>query len=68
MDDANRYRDRSQQPVRALLHRRRATGGQSPAPRRPKRSLRRATRTPRSTMRRLPTARVRNRLATKGYQ
>ena len=70
MDDAIRYRDRSSQPVRALLGRRRLAENRESTPRRPKRSARRAPRPaphPRST-RHLPTAQFAKRLAKKGFR
>jgi hypothetical protein len=70
MDDANRYRDQSSQPVRALLGRRRvAESGESPR-RRPRRSARRAPRSaPRpSSMRHRLAPQFAKQLAKKGFQ
>ena len=69
MDDGQRYRDQSSQPVRALLGRRLAETRKS-TQRRSKRSARRAPRrAPRpSSTRRLLTAQFAKRLANSGFQ
>lgn len=69
MDDANRYRDQSSQPVRALLGRRLAESQESPR-RRPKRSARRAPRPASrpSCTRHLLAPQFAKRLAKKGFQ
>ena len=69
MDDGQRYRDQSSQPVRALLGRRLAESPESTR-RRSKRSVRRAPRrAPRpSSTRRLRAAQFSKRLAKKGFR
>ena len=71
MDDGQRYRDQSSQPVRALLGRRRRLA-ESPEStrRRSKRSVRRAPRrAPRpSSTRRLLTPQFAKRLAARGFR
>ena len=70
MDDGQRYRDQSSQPVRALLGRRRRAESAESTRRRSKRSarrtLRRAPRT--SSTRRLLAPPFAKRLANRGFQ
>lgn len=70
MDDRQRYRDQSSQPVRALLGRRRLAESRASPRRRPKRSARRAPRpAPRpSSARHLIAPKFAKRLAGRGFQ
>ena len=70
MDDGQRYRDQSLQPVRALLGGRRLAESRESTRRRSKRSARRAPRrAPRpSSTRRLRAPQFAKRLAARGFQ
>jgi hypothetical protein len=70
MDDGQRYRDQSSQPVRALLGRRRRAESRKSTRRRSKQSARRAPRrAPRtSSTRRLLAPQFAKRLANRGFQ
>jgi hypothetical protein len=70
MDDGQRYRDQSSQPVRSLLGRRRRAESPESTRRRSKRSARRAPRRgPRtSSTRRLLAPQFAKRLADRGFQ
>lgn len=70
MDDGQRYRDQSSQPVRALLGRRRLAESRESMRRRSKRSARRAPRLALrpSSVRRLHAAQFAKRLAQRGFE
>jgi hypothetical protein len=70
MDDGQRYRNQSSQPVRALLGRRRLAESRESSRQRPKRSVRRGPRPARrpSSARHLLAPQFAKRLAKKGFQ